>query len=140
MKCLYKLRAYIILSALPQKILHFPSSAFWALKRWILFLLALFIYNTFCNDQRQTWKMVIDVLHLFHFWFQITRIALLTEEGLLESFNDSPFQVALQSWRKLCNTEKQMFSPLNYSSHKDHLISSTITEKSGYTAKRNINV
>lgn len=37
--------------------------------------------------------------------------------------------MALQSWRKLHNTEKQMFSPPNYTSHKIHLISSTITEK-----------
>lgn len=45
--------------------------------------------------------VICRVLHLFNFGLQVTGIALLTEEGFLESLNDSSFQVAVQSWWKL---------------------------------------
>lgn len=39
--------------------------------------------------------------HLFYFRLQVTWIALLTEQGFLESLNDSSFHVAVHSWWKL---------------------------------------
>lgn len=46
-------------------------------------------------------KTIVGILHLFNFRLQVTWIALLAEEGFLESLNDSSFQVAMQSWWKL---------------------------------------
>lgn len=42
--------------------------------------------------ERETWPQAVNgEPHLFDFWFQTTRIALLTENRLFESFDDSPF-------------------------------------------------
>lgn len=91
------------------------------------------------REKNLTTQVVNGVPYLFDFWFQVTRNALLTEEGLLESLDDSPFQVALQSWRKLHETKKHILT-IQLHCHKNDPFRSAIIEKPSYTAKGNIDI